>query len=288
MYTIIECVWLAQAILGECPCWDYRTGRVLWLDIKSTKIYAYSLVDKSCQIWNSPTRICSLDVPCSGWSPPKPFLPLTSFISCGDAGLAWLNLDGEAVQIFSLSHPENDSLSNRFNDGKIGPDGRYWAGTMDDSEEFETGRLYAFQPDGSFNILDDGYRVTNGPAFAPESGTVYHTDSARREIYAFDLEPDGSLIQKRLFFRFVDNDGCPDGMTTDHEGNLWVAIWDGARIEKISPQGKRLDAIRIPTPRPTSCIFTKPDCSEMFVTTASIGLKGDDLFAGGLFRITFV
>ena len=44
-----------------------------------------------------------------------------------------------------------------------------------------------FSADGRYAVLDTGYRVANGPAFSPDGSVVYHTDSARREIYAFDL-----------------------------------------------------------------------------------------------------
>lgn len=280
----IDCVWAAQATLGEGPCWDYRSDRVLWIDIKGARLHAFSLRNGSRQSWDLPIRLCSLDVPHTNWVPP-PSLSGEAFITCGDAGLAWLGLEKNTAHVIPLSNPERDQPRNRFNDGKMGPDGRYWAGTMDDLEELVSGRLYTFSPDGSFAMMDDGYRVTNGPAFAPDKATVYHTDSACREIYAFDIKTDGNLVRKRTFIHFDEIDGYPDGMTTDNEGNLWVAMWDGGCIQKVSSAGERLGAIRIPTPRPTSCVFTRPDCSEMFVTSARIGLKNGDDLAGGLFRV---
>lgn len=281
----INCVCPVQAVLGESPCWDYRSQELYWLDIKSSCLHVYLPESGSCQSWDLPSRVCSLDVPHKDWLPPSS-MQGKSFIVCGDTGLAWLGIEEKSIHIhpISVSNPEKDIPHNRFNDGKMGPDGRYWAGTMDENEELESGRLYAFNPDGSFDELDSGYKVTNGPAFSPDGTTVYHTDSARREVYAFDIKTDGSLVHKRTLIRYAENDGCPDGMTTDKEGNLWIAIWDGARIEKVSSGGECLGAIRIPTGRPTSCIFAGPDCSEMFVTSASIGLENDAL-AGGLFRV---
>ena len=280
----IDCVWEAGAILGESPCWDHRSDRLLWLDIKGLRLHAYSPRKELQQTWELPARICSIDVPGDHWLPPRA-LSGEAFIACGDFGLAWVGLQATTTQLIPLSQPEHDQPRNRFNDGKMGLDGRYWAGTMDDREELVTGRLYAFHPDGTFVILDEGYRVTNGPAFSPDKTTVYHTDSACREIYAFDNKSDGTLGRKRVLIRFGEHDGYPDGMTTDQKGNLWVAMWDGACIYKVSSAGERLGAVCIPTRRPTSCIFSEPDCSEMFVTSARIGLKNDDHLAGGLFRI---
>ena len=145
------------------------------------------------------------------------------------------------------------------------------------------GSLYAFSADGTYAVLDTGYRVANGPAFSPDGSVVYHTDSARREIYAFDLARDGALENKRAFVRFAEGEGRPDGMTTDRTGNLWVAMWDGARVEKLSPEGTRLATVPIPTRRPTSCTFVDSDCTEMFVTSASLDASSEDSLAGGLY-----
>ncbi len=144
-------------------------------------------------------------------------------------GLAWIGVADDAVEIVAIVHPERERRGNRFNDGKRGPDGRYWAGTMHDAEELATGSLYAFRSDGSYTVLDSGYNVANGPAFSPDGSVVYHADSARQEIYAFDLDTGGALSRKRGFASFAEGDGHPDGMTTDRQGNLWVAMWDGAR-----------------------------------------------------------
>ena len=67
------------------------------------------------------------------------------FVGCGDLGLAWIALEDDAVKIVQVAHPERNRSDNRFNDGKMGPDSRYWAGTMHEPEERATGSLYAFQ-----------------------------------------------------------------------------------------------------------------------------------------------
>jgi sugar lactone lactonase YvrE len=189
------------------------------------------------------------------------------------------------VEVVGVVHPEQDRPDNRFNDGKMGPDGRYWAGSMHEPEGLDTGSLYAFQADGTYEVLDGGYRVANGPAFSPDGSIVYHSDSPRREIYAFDLTRDGRLEHKRVFAQFAEGRGNPDGMTTDRHGNLWVAMWDGGRVEQLSPGGDHLGTIPIPTQRPTSCTFVDSDCTEMFVTSASVDVPGDDQLAGGVFRV---
>jgi xylono-1,5-lactonase len=281
----VACVWPARATLGEGPCWDTSTRKLYWTDIKGARLHAYSPKDGHRETWALPCRVGSVGLPPPGWNLPPG--QGTALLACGDPGLMWLILDAGGATTVVIAHPEAHLPHNRFNDGKIGPDGRYWAGTMHDPETEASGSLYAFAPDGSVMQLDSGYRVTNGPAFSPDGRTVYHNDSALRTIFAFDLGPDGRLANKRVFIQFAPSEGYPDGMTTDREGNLFVAMWDGARIEKISPQGVRLGHMAIPTPRVTSCTFDG-DSTVLYATSASIGLPENDPLAGGLFKIDLV
>jgi D-xylonolactonase len=281
----VTCLWRAGALLGEGPCWDPRLGRLVFLDIKGRRVHAFSPATGARQSWETDGRICSLDVPGAGWVAPEG-LGATPYLSTGDAGFAWLSLDGETPRLLPIAHPEAHLTENRFNDGKSGPDGRYWAGTMHDPETHATGTLYAFAPEIDAVALDGGYRVTNGPAFAPDGRTVYHNDSALQTVYAFDLDGEGRLANKRVLVRFGEGEGYPDGMTTDAEGNLWIAMWDGWRVEKVSSSGERLGAVSIPAARVTSCVFGGEDGRTLFVTSARIGCsETDDPLAGALFAV---
>ena len=280
------CVWSARAILGEGSCWDARSRKVYWTDIKGKRLHALNVADATRQTWDLPFRIGSVGIPPPGWQPPAE-LGGAVLVAAGDPGLMWLALDSEGVSSVTIVHPETHLPENRFNDGKFGPDGRYWAGTIHDAETRASGHLYAFSPEGGYALMDGGYCVTNGPAFSPDGKTVYHTDSALQTIYALDLTPDGQLAHKRVLARFEAGEGYPDGMTVDGEGNLWIAMWDGSRIQKLSPEGRRMESVRLPTSRPTSCVFVDDGCKVMYVTTAAIGLTAEDDLAGGLFRIEF-
>lgn len=113
--------------------------------------------------------------------------------------------------------------------------------------------------------VDDNYGVANGPAFSPEGDRLYHADSAQRLVYCFDLSPDGDLTNKRVFVRFNDDWGYPDGMTTDAKGGVWIAHWDGARISRFFPSGQHRSTLS-PVSVPTSCAFAGDKLDRMFVT----------------------
>lgn len=279
----VKCVWPARAILGESPCWDRRSGCVFWVDIKGGFVYAFAIRGGEKRVWKPPHLVFSLDTPPRDW-PAPPAAADFWFIGCTELGLAWIGIAEDEIILRPLTHPESEQTENRFNDGMSGPDGRYWAGTMHKGETQAAGSLYAFARDGAFERIDAGYIVANGPAFSPDGATLYHTDSARRTIYAFDLDAGGRASARRVFIQFSKEDGCPDGMTTDGEGNLWVAMWDGACIQKLSPSAERLGRVLMPVARPTSCAFVDAANTELFATSAADPLV-DNAFAGGLFRI---
>lgn len=279
-----DCVWPARAILGEGPVYDYRSDNLVWLDIKGFRFHAYSVATGLRRTWNLQRRLCSVDLPPEGWTPPA-HLTGDIFLGCGDHGFGWIAVEPDNVTIQPIIHPETDVILNRFNDGKMGPDGRYWAGTMDDSEILATGSLYAFSRDGTWKRQDSGYRVTNGPTFSPDGKTFYHTDSALQTVYAFDLSSTGELANKRVLHQFSKGEGYPDGMTTDADGCIWIAMWDGHRVEKLSAKGERLGFVAVPAARPTSCTFSTVDANQLFVTSAALGCPDGDSFAGGLLSV---
>ena len=272
----VQCVADVHAVLGEGPVWVERGAVLYWLDIKGRKIFRLGFHGHWDE-WVTARRVGSLVPRRDG-----------AFIAGTEDGIATTGEGNWHLHI--VSNPEADLPTNRFNDGKVDRQGRFWAGTMDDSENEATGTLYRVEPDFSVLSVDTGYKVTNGPAFSADGSIMYHNDSARQVTYAFDLDDDGNATNRRTFLQFGDGDGYPDGMTVDAEGCLWIAFWDGWCVRRFSPGGERLETIRMPVSRPTSCTFGGVDLDELYVTSASIGLDDQALGmqpnAGGLFMVS--
>jgi xylono-1,5-lactonase len=157
---------------------------------------------------------------------------------------------------------------------------------MDDAESAVSGALYCWSGGGRPELRDSGYAITNGPALSPDGRVLYHTDSAAKTIYAFDLAPDGTLSGKRAFAR--TDQGHPDGMAVDAEGCLWVALFGGWRIDRYSPAGEAVGSVAMPCANITKLVFGGEDLRTVFVTTARLHLSPEDRarqsLAGGLFR----
>ena len=271
----VSCVADVRAVLGEGPVWVEREQALYWLDIKGKRILRLDS-DGEVTEWATPFRVGSLAPRRGG-----------GFIGGTEFGFADIDPESACFDIFAK--PEEHLPDNRFNDGKTDPHGRFWAGTMDDTEQQALGTLYRLDPDRSWACVDEGYRVTNGPAFDPGRGRMYHTDSARKLIYAFDMSPDGEVGERRVFAKFEEEHGSPDGMTVDSEGCLWVAFWDGWCLRRLSPDGEVLRKVDMPVQRPTSCTFGGPQLDRLYVTSARVGLDQDALekqpCAGGLFLL---
>src|SRR5688500_11496044 len=124
----ISCVADVKALLGEGPVWVEREQALYWVDIKGRRIFR---LDEARGIthWETPFRVGSIAPRESG-----------GFIAGTDRGFAHIDLDRGRFDI--VSHPEAELADNRFNDGKTDRSGRFWAGTMDDSERTATGSLY--------------------------------------------------------------------------------------------------------------------------------------------------
>lgn len=107
---------------------------------------------------------------------------------------------------------------------------------------------------------------------------MYFTHSNAREVLAWDYDPSPSpssavtLSNKRIFYQHVGS-GEPDGFRVDVEGNIWHAVYGESRVLKLSPEGKLIGEVRLPTKNITCVEFVG---EELFITTA-----GDDGAAEG-------
>ena len=158
MAPAIACIAPLGSILGEGPVWDDRSATLYWVDIKGRKTFRLG-ADERLSEWPTPLRVGSLAPQQSG-----------GFIGGTDKGIAVIHPETERFEI--VANPEEQLPGNRFNDGKVDRRGRFWAGTMDDSEREATGALYCFDRDLSWSAVDRGYKVTNGPAFSPLGTTT--------------------------------------------------------------------------------------------------------------------
>lgn len=267
----VECIWSAEALLGEGPVWSAR-HRALWFtDIKGGRLHRLDPATGSKSTFDVPGQPGFI-VPCDDGT----FLigmgrKLCRF-SDGEIGKTIADLDMDPC--------------NRLNDGAVDASGRLWFGSMDDSEKEETGAVYLF--DGaSVRHMGGVCPITNGPALSADGRFLYHVDTLGKAIWRFDIGAREALTDGELFLKIPDGEGYPDGAIIDSEGCLWLALWGGWAVKRYSPEGKLLETVKLPCSQVTKMAFGGSDLKTAFVTTARIGLSAPELerqpLAGGLF-----
>lgn len=273
--TIIDfapvCVAETAALCGESPVWDARHSVLRWVDITRETVHAF---DPATGINTT------VQLPC--------LVSAVLLLEGSDAlivatarGLA--RLDPETGTLDVLHDPEPELPGNRLNDCKADPQGRLFVGTMSEGAKGPTGGLWRY--DGATKRLVSGLTIANGLGWSPDTRRFYLVDSAQGEINVFDHDPQNGTLENRVTLaRYASDQGKPDGLCVDQAGNLWVAFWDGARVECLSPNGELLRSIALPVQRPTSCCFGGDDLKRLYITSAAVGIDSPDL-DGGLFSM---
>ncbi|NEC20302.1 SMP-30/gluconolactonase/LRE family protein [Streptomyces parvus] len=273
---------LPRALLGEAPRYDASSSTLSWVDLLAGHLWiAHVRPDAPLHAWLSePTLLAELPAPLScavraggddDW-----------ILAVGGAVVRWSPETGPTV----LAELEPDAGRTRLNDGAVDAAGRFWVGSM--------GVRRPLEPLGRLHVLDgcsparagvrlEGLLAANGIAWSPDGTITYVVDSGRRLIHrlrtgaASPLEPAGPPLGVPA--------GTPDGIVVDGEGCLWVALWDGGSVVRLSPEGGGLARVDLPCSRPTACALIG---SRLLVTTAQVtGEEGSgrtyamDVEAGG-------
>jgi D-xylono/L-arabinono-1,4-lactonase len=255
---------------GENPLWHRLEQKLYWTDIPAGRLFRY---DPSTGIHEQ----CYEGRPVGGFT----IEPDGSFLLFMDRGTIahWQN-----NILTEIVHEIPEELDSRFNDVIADPLGRVFCGTM--SSDKSPGRLYRLDTDGTLSVLLEGIGCSNGMAFTVDRKHFYYTDSLAYEIYLFDYNVDnGSIRNQRVFSRFTESDGMPDGCTLDAEGHLWCALWDGSRIVRLDGNGVVDHSIQLPTGKVSSLTFAGSDNADIYITTAGGNKLGVDPLAGALFRV---
>lgn len=264
-YTI-ECLVDAKSALGESPVWDDRHNRLLWADIEGATIHAVDPETRLVTTWRLPGRV-------------------GSFGLCESERLVVALPDG--VYLFDpatgatelVVDPEPDRPTNRLNDGKVGPDGAFWVGSMDDRPKREAvAALYRVTADGRCERKVDGLTVSNGLAWSGDGRTMYHSDSRGAWIDRYECDPaTGTLSDRMRIAELTTAQGRPDGAAVDMDGVYWSCGVSAGVINRLSRDGALIEQIALPVPTPTMCCFGGPDMKTLFITSLRVNVAPDVL-----------
>lgn len=174
-----------------------------------------------------------------------------------------LKVDLQTKKVGVYAH---DSLLNQPNDLAICCNDRMFA--SDPNWKESTGQLWRIE-NGQFHLLSKDMGTTNGVEVSPDEKTLYVNESVQRSVWAFDLDTQGNISNKRLFYQF--DDFGMDGMRCDVEGNLYITRYGKGTVAKLSPEGKLLLEIQMKGKKPSNITFGGKDGKTAFVTLQDRG-----------------
>ena len=170
-----------------------------------------------------------------------------------------LRIDPATKKIEVFAH---EPKMNQPNDLAIAPDGTLFA--SDPNWKEKTGQLWRIDTDGKVTRLAEKMGTTNGIEVSPDGKKLYVNESEQRNVWAFDIQPDGSLANKTLLKKFPDHGF--DGMRCDVDGNLYITRYGKGTVVMLSPAGKILREIDVLGARPSNLCFGGPDGRTVYVT----------------------
>ncbi len=242
--------------LGESPQWNSSTGEFFWIDFCGPTI-----------------RRLTPDGIRTDWTLHQ-FANIGSVVLCTDgrlligvdSGLHFF--DPQDGTITPFADPNDGRVDLPYNDAKVDRHGNYWIGNFDATESEPRGVLYVLNRMGEWRIGDSGFIVCNGPTFSPQGDILYFSDSMGRQSLAYDLDSSGKLECRRVLQKYSESDGLPDGCCVDIEGCIWIAMYGGSKVIRLSPFGERLETLALPVRNVTACCLGGDKLCTLYVTTA--------------------
>ncbi len=267
----VEQITEPLAYHGEGPCWLAGSGEVAWVDMLAGRILATSLASGTTRVIDVPGPVAAMVRPRAGGG----------LVVAGETGVWLLDENDAPTLLCEVEHTPNV----RLNEGSCDAQGRFWIGSM--HYEFTPGaaKLYRVDPDGSVEVALPEVTISNGLGWSTDGEIAFYADSTVGvDVFEFD-GVNGVLSDRQRFADIDPSLGMPDGLAVDAEGGVWVALWDGAAVFRLSPEGKLDDVVALPCGRVTACSFGGENLDELFITTSRLDVpEGTEPQAGSLFR----
>lgn len=257
--------------LGEGPLWSAATHSLFWVDILSKRLYKKEVETGDEFYWSLPVAASSIAADS---------LSKNSFWLLTETHLCLFHVQSGK---FDFVYPLNLEKGYRTNDGVVGPDGRYWFGTMLWSPKPGKGEIFSIGKMGDIRKEKSSVAIPNTFCWINQNELLV-SDSLEQICYRLDK----STRHSQVFIDKKGHQGTPDGGAIDRNGNIWVAVWGEGRVVCYNPDGVMKNEIKLPVSQPSSCCFGGKGLSTLFITTAKEGLIDDGSQSYALSGLVFM
>jgi sugar lactone lactonase YvrE len=253
---------LPRCSVGEGPVWDVAEQALYYVDILRQRVFRWDPASGDHRGWDVPAMIGSMALREQGGA----------IVALPD-GIHSLDFDTGVVVPLALLDPLDPAI--QLADGKVDRAGRFVFGTSHRQAREPIGGLYSLGTEPAIAQLDRALILGNGPCFSPDNRVLYHADSMRQTVFAYDYDlATGTVANRRVFFDSTAYGPIPDGATIDADGDMWLAICEGGVVLRLSSAGEVRQAIEMPTRLPSSCMFFGPDLDRLFVPSIDPSFLG--------------
>lgn len=265
-----------RANLGECPRWDEQQQCLYWVDIDSKELHRFipeTGVDEKI--------VFDEEIGCFSLRREG------GFVVGMRSGFHFL--EGWSPTLRPIVDPEADLEHNRLNDGRCDAAGRFVAGSVYPPKDRDGASFWSLGVDLKATKLVSDLLTANGAAFSPAASRFYYANTPQHVIYCCDYDiASGHIANCRVFHQFDFGHGRPDGAAVDSEGCYWTALYEGARIVRLSPDGDILEEIEVPAKCPTMVAFGDNDLKTLYIT--SVGNRSEEELreypdSGSIFKV---
>jgi len=245
----VECELLATGFeFIEGPAWSAEEECLYFSDIVGDTIYRYDSRE-GATAWRRPSHMANgLTLDAGG-----------ALIACEHATSRVTRTDRDGTVATLASNYCGKEL-NSPNDVVVKSDGAvYFTDPLygrradygvERAPELAFCGVYRLEPGGhELTLLADDFPAPNGLCFSPDEQLLYVNDTDRLHTRVFDVLPNGTLVNGRLFFDEAAEgarweEGDPDGIKVDERGNVFCTGPGGVWV--ISPEGHKLGLIEVP------------------------------------------
>ncbi len=260
--------------IGEGPVWDVAEQALYFIDILGKTVLRFDPVSGETRTWPVPDVIGSMALRAGGGA----IVALTN-------GVHALDFVSGDCALLATSEDLNETV--QLADGKVDRRGRFIVGSSDRTMKEPRGKLYAMGLDATLREIDNDIFLSNGPCWSPDDTILYHSDSIRNTVFAYDYDIEtGTATNRRAWASTAELGGIPDGATIDTDGCMWMAICEGQKVVQFRPDGGLERVIDMPVKCPSSVIFGGPALDQLYVTSLSPAFLGRE--AAPLDGCTFV
>ena len=249
----------------EGPVWHAEGKFLLFSDIPANQM----------KKWTAEEGITNFRVP-SGKSNGLTYDKQGRLVTCEHANRRVSRTEADGTVVTIASHYEGKRL-NSPNDVVVKSDGSIYFSDppygltadygVEGEQDLDFQGVYRLSPDGqTLTLLVDDFDRPNGLCFSPDESILYIDDTERLHIRAFDVQPDGTIANGRIFAEEEGDDGVPDGMKIDAHGHIYLTGPGGIWIFDTS--GEHLGVLQTPE-RAANLGWGGDDWSTLFITAST-------------------